>query len=502
MTTFRTSILLAGLLLWTGTAFAQEESLDELLEGLEESPSSQEESVDDLLGGFEEPEASTSELLDGFEEPAETPDSLEGLLEGFEENSSVVVTETDTLSLPTGLSGSTGINISYAYAQTEPNLDKPDYRGLRKLRLYLQLEYQYDLTPNTRFFVDGKASRDLAYQFLDREEYSEDYLQAYEQEIELRETFVSTSLGSNIDLKFGRQIKVWGKADLLSVVDVLNPTDSREPGLIDIDDSRLPVTMTQLDYYTGDWNLNLVVIHEIRFGKSPEFGSEFYFADAESPPEEIPTETEYGAALNGHFTGWDLSFYAASVYNDQGRADGSFQPMLNLFPDRVVHDRLQIVGTAFSAVEGSWIMRGEIADVQGLRFTNFSKTFSRQDHVLGVEYSGIPDAALSAEVSWEWIREFEQALEEVPNEQEQNTVTTAIRFQQDFLNQTLSFNVIAFQFGEFGSSGSSQRIGLDYDWADGLNVGGGILLYHEGDTSYSKRIANNDRLFADLKYSF
>ena len=94
------------------------------------------------------------------------------------------------------------------------------------------------------------------------------------------------------------------------------------------------------------------------------------------------------------------------------------------------------------------------------------------------------------------------ALEEVPNEQEQSTVTTAIRFQQDFLNQTLSFNVIAFQFGEFGSSGSSQRIGLDYDWADGLNVGGGILLYHEGDTSYSKRIANNDRFFADLKYSF
>ena len=176
--------------------------------------------------------------------------------------------------------------------------------------------------------------------------------------------------------------------------------------------------------------------------------------------------------------------------------------MLNLFSDRVVHDRLQIVGTAFSAVEGSWIVRGEIADVQGLRFTNFSKTFSRQDHVLGVEYSGIPDGALSADVSWEWIREFEQALEEVPNEQEQSTVTTAIRFQQDFLNQTLSFNVIAFQFGEFGSSGSSQRIGLDYDWADGLNVGGGVLLYHEGDTSYSKRIANNDRLFADLKYSF
>ena len=501
MTTFQKRIFCLGLLLSVGTAFAQEESVDDLLEGFEESPSVHEESVDDLLGDFEEPEASTNELLGGFEEPVETPDVVDDLLDGFEESSSIN-TESDRLSLPTGLAGSTGINIAYAYAQSDPNPDKPDYRGLRKLRLYLQLDYQYDLTPSIRFFVDGKAFRDLAYQFLDREEYSEEYLKAYEQETELRETFLSTSLGPNIDVKFGRQIKVWGKADLLSVVDVLNPTDNREPGLIDIDDSRLPVTMTQIDYYTGAWNLNLVLIHEIRFGKSPEFGSEFYFADVESSPEEIPTETEYGAALNGHFTGWDLSFYAASVYNDQGRADGSFQPSLGVFPDRVIHDRLQLLGTAFSTVTGSWIVRGEIADVQGLRFTNFSKTFSRQDHVFGVEYSGISDGALSFELAWEWIREFETTLEEAPNEQEQSTVTTAIRFQQDFLNQTLSFNVIAFQFGEFGSSGSSQRIGLDYDWADGLNVGGGILLYHEGDTSYSKRIANNDRLFAGLKYSF
>ena len=501
MTTFQKRIFCLGLLLSVGTVFAQEESVDDLVEGFEKSPSVHVESVDDLLGDFEEPEVSTNELLGGLEEPVETPDVVDDLLDGFEESSSII-TESDRLSLPTGLAGSTGINIAYAYAQSDPNPDKPDYRGLRKLRLYLQLDYQYDLTPSIRFFVDGKAFRDLAYQFLDREEYSEEYLKAYEQETELRETFLSTSLGPNIDVKFGRQIKVWGKADLLSVVDVLNPTDNREPGLIDIDDSRLPVTMTQIDYYTGAWNLNLVLIHEIRFGKSPEFGSEFYFADVEISPEEIPTETEYGAALNGHFTGWDLSFYAASVYNDQGRADGSFQPSLGVFPDRVIHDRLQLLGTAFSTVTGSWIVRGEIADVQGLRFTNFSKTFSRQDHVFGVEYSGISDGALSFELAWEWIREFETTLEEAPNEQEQSTVTTAIRFQQDFLNQTLSFNVIAFQFGEFGSSGSSQRIGLDYDWADGLNVGGGILLYHEGDTSYSKRIANNDRLFAGLKYSF
>ena len=63
MTTFQKRIFCLGLLLSVGTAFAQEESVDDLLEGFEESPSVHEESVDDLLGDFEEPEASTNELL-------------------------------------------------------------------------------------------------------------------------------------------------------------------------------------------------------------------------------------------------------------------------------------------------------------------------------------------------------------------------------------------------------------------------------------------------------
>ncbi len=491
---------LAALWLSTASVAAQEESLDDLLGGFDEPPT-QAEPVDDLLGGFDD-EAS-DDLTEGFDDELNfAPEPIDDLLGGFDAPTDPVAAEDPSPLLPTGLAGSAGMNLSYAYAQKAPRQDAPDYRGLRKLRLFLQLEYEYEFSRRTSFFIDGKASQDLAYQFVDRDDYSDAYLKSYEQEAELRETFFATSFGSDVDFKFGRQIKVWGKADLLSAVDVLNPTDNREPGLIDIDDSRLPVTMTQLDYYTGDWNLNLVVIHEIRFGKEPEFGSEFYFTETKLPPEEIPTDTEYGVALNGYFSGWDLSVYGASVYNDAGRAAGTFNPDQNQFPDRVVHDRLQVIGAAFSAVEGSWILRGELADVQGLRFLGFDQSFSRQDHVLGVEFSGIPEGSLSVEVAWEWLRDYAPGLRKEPNSQKRDTVTTAIRFQQDFLNQTLSLNAIAFQFGALGDSGSSQRLGLDYDWADGLNVAGGVLLYQTGDSDYAKRIADNDRLYADVKYSF
>ena len=138
MKTFQKGVFWLGLFLWAGSTVAQEESLDELLKGFGDSPSSQQEPVEDLLDGFDELESSTNDLLGGFEEPDVTADVVEDLLDGFEESSSSV-TVAESLSLPTGLAGSTGINIAYAYAQLEPNPDKPDYRGLRKVRLSLQL---------------------------------------------------------------------------------------------------------------------------------------------------------------------------------------------------------------------------------------------------------------------------------------------------------------------------------------------------------------------------
>ena len=65
---------------------------------------------------------------------------------------------------------------------------------------------------------------------------------------------------------------VWGKSDNLRVTDVLNPLDNREPGLVDIEDLRLPTTMTKLDLYLGDWNLSGMVVHEVRFNKAPALG--------------------------------------------------------------------------------------------------------------------------------------------------------------------------------------------------------------------------------------
>ena len=485
-------ILLILGLSWTSNGFSQEESLEDLLDGFESSDSREEILLDDLLGGFD------SEKPDSA---VPTDESLDDLLGGFDAVSNPVLNTSQSL-LPEGLGGTTGFDLSYALTQEVPKPEEIDRRGLRKLRFFLQLDYRYNLTPTTRIFWDAKVSQDLAYQLRADSTYTEEMLDANEQEVELRETYFATQIVESVDLKIGRQIKVWGKADLLSVLDVLNPKDNREPGLVDIDDSRLPVTMAQLDYYLGDWNLNLVWIHEIRFSKNPVYGSEFFFSDRPLPPEEIPSTAEYGLALNGYFSGWDISFYSANVYNDTGRPEGVFRPEQGQFPNKVVHDRLQVVGVAVSLVEGNWLWRGELAEVQGIKFLGFEEIFARQDQALGFEYTGLKDAILAVETRLLWLKKYEAALENEPNSQREMELSTAIRYQQDFLNQQLSLNFFTILFGEMGRSGSSQRLGFDYECSDGLNVGAGFLFYQTGDIAYATRIADNDRLYANLKYSF
>ncbi len=449
------SVCVVALILCSGVIYGQE-STDDL--------------TDDLLSGFDDEET-----------PSLDPIADEGTNRGWLNN----------------FSGSLGSDFSFNYDQEKPESDQPDHRGLTKWRIFFQLTYDAKYGQDTRIFVDTKIFQDLVTLFKDRDRYPKEYLNEHEQEAEIREAFLSTAILDDLDFKIGRQIKAWGKADTLSALDVLNPVDNREFGLVDVEDARLPVLMAQLDYYWGDWNLNAVLIPEIRFNKDPVFGSDFFPSDTRLPKEEIPTQPEYGLALNGHFSGWDWSLYAADLFNDNAHLERRSDQTL-----RRKHSRLQILGTAFSWVQGEWLLRGEWADVQGLRFSELKQFFSRQDTVISAEYVGILDVTITFEVLWQHISNYDDQLRASPNSQEPDTFQTVILYSHDFLNQTLTLNAVSLQTGRYGEEGGVQRVGLDYDVIDGLNVGGGILRYQSGDSEFFQRIHDNDRVFADVKYSF
>lgn len=453
---------------------------------------------------------SMEDVLDAFEEQETREPEEEDVLDAFEEASDPPPENTDSDPGPTplqavSLDGHAKVGSSWNYAHKTPPKGETDWRDLSRLRAELQLELDAKLPGSWKTFASGKGAYDVAYAIQGRDDFTSDVLDNYEKEIELRELYLMGSISRSLDLKAGRQIVVWGRSDNIRVTDVLNPMDMREPGLTDIEDLRLPVTMTRLDYYFGKWNLSGLAVHEIRFNKMPEFGSDFYpYAGPKIPensPESRLDNTEFGLALNGVFSGWDISFYYASVFDDYPHAELVYAGM---FPHlELHHSSLHMGGAAGNIALGNWLIKTDMAFFEGLQFFNTGKeTFSRIDVLAGLEYSGFTDATVSIEAVNRHLNDYDRRLKNLPDKIDRDDFQSVLRITKDYLHDTLTVTLLASLYGFSGQNGAFGRFSLEYDVSDNWTILGGIVDYRSGDKPSMSGIGDNDRIYGEIKYSF
>ena len=473
-----------------GVILAQDTSddsgLEEALSGFDDEASAEEE---DALSGFddEKDENGTDEEI----ESADEEESRERTLLSF--------------------SGSAGLSASYSYAKDAPaDKTQADWSGLTKLRPYFSLTWDAKLGENWKTRISGKAFYDLAYGMKDSETFSDEVLSELEKEAELREIYLEGSPFGNLDIKLGKQIVSWGVANSLRVVDVLNPTDDREFGMTDLEDIRLPINMTKLDYYIGDLKLEAVAVHEIKFNKSAPFGSDFNPSTQkinEVIPESSAENTEYGLALIGTFSGWDASLHWAQYFDDTAHfkiTKVTFIPGLGAVPTlEQRHSRLTMGGATLSIPSGNFIWKAEAAKLQGMEFALVTdKTFSRTDALVGSEYSGWSDTSLTLEFGVQHLNDFDVKLEESPDSQLEDRIATTVSFMQDYINQTLHLSLVGMMIGKSGQDGGLNRMSLEYDVMDAFSVTGGVMLYQPGENAYFQNLNENDRIFFEVRYSF
>jgi len=476
----------------------------------------EDETLDEIINGFDDkkPEAADEimqEVLEGFDDEPKDAVKItteDDILEGFDDD-----TKETGLKLPKdesklsifSLNGDVELGASYNFAHHKPEGNETDWRGLSRLRTELNLELNAKFSSSWQARISGKGAYDFAYAIKGRNEFTGDVLDNYEKELEFGETYIQGSLVKSLDIKLGRQIVVWGKSDNIRVTDVLNPLDMREPGLTDIEDLRLPVAMFRLDYYIGDWSLTGIAIHEIRFNKSPEYGSDFYPGSQPPPHEDKPDScgknTEYAAAINGIFSGWDISFYWADFYNDV--------PHVELVSDGLPpqiewkHARLKMLGAAFNAAVGNWLLKTEAAYIDGFEFFNApDKEYSRTDLLAGIEYSGFKDTTVSIEAVNRHINDFDDVLKLSPDETQEDEFQWVFRLTRKFLNDTLTLTLLASTYDGTGQDGAFQRFSAEYDVTDSIEIAGGVVLYQSGDLARFRNTGDNDRLFCEIKYSF
>lgn len=482
-------------------SFAQDDQkLDDISERLEDGQKSPDE-LQDVMEGFEDetPAGVKTEEM-----------SEEEILEEFEaedQETQPAITEKSYLPSFLSIDGYLKLSTVYAYLANDAAGTDTSWHGLTRLRPEIKLKLDADLSDAWQAWVSGHAFYDFAYAINGRDNYTDDVLDNYEKELELDEVYLLGSLTKDLDLKAGRQIVVWGRSDNIRITDVLNPLDLRWPGLVDIEKLRLVVTMTKLDYFIKGWRLSGIALHEVRYNKNPEFGSDFFPGTQPLPGKESPKEgfsidnTQFAASLNGIFRGWDVSFYFADIYAQNG-----FLSPTSLVPVpqfELKHARIKMLGGAYNIAWGSWLFKTEAAFFDGFEFTNTpDKKYSRLDALVGAEYSGISDATITLEMANRHYFDFDKRLEDSPDFQKEDLFEWALRVTKSYWNDTFNLTFLTTIFGLTGEDGGFQRFTAEYDLTDSIELTGGIVFYQSGDLRRTMGIGDNDRVYFEVQYNF
>ncbi|PHR27752.1 MAG: hypothetical protein COA36_08765 [Desulfotalea sp.] len=467
--------------------------------------------ISPLYAGSALADTDLQDVLSGFDttlpvalDDVDVSDGINAILDGFD---GPLGTEPDNINEPPAPLqwldpfGSLSIMGTWNFAHDTPSEGEADFRNLSMLRTTGALGVDIDLN-SWQLRISGHGFYDAAYSIQGREQYTDDMLDDYGQEWEFDELNLAGDLTDDLDIKIGRQIVVWGKADNLRVTDILNPLDNRILGMVDIKYKRLPVAMSKLDYYSGPWNVSVIVINEVRFDKIPVYNSDFYPGNGPAVSDVEPTNfaldtQQYAMAVNGIFSGWDLSFYQAWVY------DG--RPHLTLKDSTPVreHNRVSMSGMTGNIAFGNWLFKGEGAWWNGLKYGAVSaKNFNRIDLMAGVEYTGFSETMLSLEFVNRHIIHYNQQLASPPDLTEQDVQQTVLMVSRDFFNDRTQAKLLCSFFDTTGDGGAFERLQLEHELSDAVSITGGIIFYQSGDLQAFSDLGGNDRIFLEYVYSF
>jgi hypothetical protein len=490
--------------------------------------------LEDAMSGFddfEEPAISKPVKTEGGHSGGDLSDLDESGFEDIPASTTSTNRTSDTESKTDWytLSGYTSLLGAYNYAQSDKSTvapgDQPmDFSGLSRSRIKGGLTLEMKHGDNWQSKIDVIAWYDASWSINGRDGYTDDVLDTYESFYDIKDAYIQGYLSKNVDLKFGRQLVIWGKSDSIRITDIINPLDNREPGMVDIEDLRLSETMTRLDYYFGSWGLSGIIIHEPRLEIEPAFGSDYRPSDAFGTPlpyARFPDRTEpswnvdntqYAMSLDGRFTGWDLSLYAANVFDNRFDIE-----LINLTPTRY-YDKINMLGIAGNMVSGSWLFKAESAFINDINYRSVDRK-NRLDMLIGFDYMGIKDTVLSLELADRHIFDYEEHMLTLTLEESavQGTIPDFVRrdsFQLAF-RSSYSFNhdnaTVTYLLSLAGGNGPGdsfdggfQRLWLDYKYTDAIALNAGIVDYIGGDSliPFYRAIKNNDRIFAEVKYNF
>jgi hypothetical protein len=325
---------------------------------------------------------------------------------------------------------------------------------------------------------------------------------------ELREAYVTVSAGK-LEIRAGRQIIAWGRAD------GVNPTDNlsgQDLTLLTPDDNdrRLGATAARASYYLGDLAVTGIWLPEFRPGRIPLPVGPAAGVDIPPTSQWKPAQWALRLGQTGHAVDWSLSAFSGGDLSPDLRADDDVSRLSLTF------HRVRIFGADAAWNVGRYGLRTEAAyvdtaDPNGVdpftknpfffAVTGGDRTFGERLN-LNVQYLlrvvrnfTSPSAAISPFA--QSVARDEAAFS---NQAKRVQHGATLRLSDKWRHDTLEAEVAAVAYA--APHGVAVRPKADYAISDRLKIIAGAEFYRGDSSSLFGILRDNSGAYLELRWSF
>jgi hypothetical protein len=347
------------------------------------------------------------------------------------------------------------------------------------------------------------------------------FFNSAEFEFSLREMYLDAEWGSAF-WRIGKQQVVWGQADGIKVLDVVNPQSFREFILDDFDDSRIPLTMVNVEIPVAEEStLQLLWIPDTSYHELAEAGTPYFLTSSRLVPQAPPgldirvapldkpddpfSDSDAGARLSAFVGGWDLTLNYLYHYQDfpvlyqslgqvgDGELEGVISPG---------YERNHLVGGTLSNVlSNNLTLRAELAHNSDT--FHVSRDLSRQSiepsaeisAVVGLDWQPGSDTFISGQFFQSSLLDYESSISRDKNER-----NASLLLQQTFLNETLQFNGLLLY--NLNDEDTWTQLKLKYVLRSNLEIWVGADLFNGDRDGLFGQFRDTDRALVGLKLGF
>lgn len=338
-------------------------------------------------------------------------------------------------------------------------------------------------------------------------------------EVELRELYLEHTYG-NYDFTLGKQHVVWGKADGLKVLDIVNPQSFSQFILEDFEDSRIPQWTLNVETRLDDWDTQFLWIPDQSYNVLPNTKSLYAITTPRmvpwqlvpgalvtvlpaDRPSRVVADSDWGLRLSRFWNGWDLTFNYLYQYDNFPALKRIVSPTIGVGVTAIQPEflRTHVLGSTFSNAMGNWVWRGELGYFTNRAYLSSDpldsdgrKRGNELSYVLGGDWTGLRNTFVSGQV-------FQSRLHGVAGLSRDKTETNAsLLVRRTLLNEMLLLQLLWLINTD--NDDGLVRLKASYELSDDLRIWLANDAFYGSSNGIFGQFSDNDRFNLGIEISF